>query len=193
METCQPIIESDPQLREIKTLLRLRMNGEVSSAMRKSGLDYKVNFGLDAFSIREIAAKYQPSIELADKLWLENTRECKILATLLQPKEAFSSEKADVWLDQCFLPELTEQLVFNLVQHLPFAAEKASEWANQVAANRRIGGYTLALRLILKKATLPNLPELITCAISDCTSENYQLKQTAVRFHERASFDACTT
>jgi 3-methyladenine DNA glycosylase AlkD len=188
METCQPIIESDPQLRDIKTLLRLRMNGEVSTAMRKSGLDYKVNFGLDAFSIREIAAKCQPSVELANKLWLENARECKILATLLHPKEAFSSGKADVWLDQCFLPELTEQLVFNLLQHLPFAIEKGMEWIASASANRRTGGYTLALRLLLKKIDLPNLQELLKCAESDRVSENFQLKQTAERFHERASY-----
>jgi 3-methyladenine DNA glycosylase AlkD len=188
METCQPIIESDPQLREIKTLLRLRMNGEVSTSMRKSGLDYKVNFGLDAFSIREIAAKYQPDVLLAEKLWAENARECKILATLLHPKEAFSQEKADSWLDQCFLPELTEQLVFNLLQHLTFAPEKAFEWVTQPSENRKIGGYTLALRLFLKKIELPNLQRLMKLAESDRTSENHQLKLTAERLYERVSF-----
>ncbi len=188
METCQPIIESDPQLRDIKTLLRLRMNGEVSTSMRKSGLNYKVNFGLDAFSIREIASRYTPDVLLAEKLWKENARECKILATMLHPKEAFSQDKADIWLDQCFLPELTEQLVFNLLQHLPFAAEKSSEWISQEAENRKTGGYTLALRLFLKKIELPNLQTLIKSAESDSTSENHQLKLTAERFHERVSF-----
>jgi len=188
METCQPIIESDPQLRDIKTLLRLRMNGEVSTAMQKSGLNYKVNFGLDAFSIREVAAKYLPDALLAEKLWAENARECKILATLLYPKETFTSQKADAWLDQCFLPELTEQLVFNLLQHVPFAPAKASEWIAQDSENRKIGGYNLALRLFLKKVDLPNLQVLKNSAESDRTSENHQLKLTAERFHERVSF-----
>lgn len=168
------------------------MNGEVSTAMRKSGLDYKVNFGLDAFSIREVASKYESSVELADKLWMENARECKILATLLHPKEAFTPEKADAWLDQCFLPELVEQLVFNLFQHLPFAPAKTSEWISNVAENRRTGGYTLALRLNLKKVNLPNIQALLKSAESDRMSENYQLKQTADRFHERASNDSST-
>jgi len=188
METCQPIIESDPQLREIKTLLRLRMNGEVSTAMRKSGLDYKVNFGLDAFSIREIAAKYQPDAELAEKLWAENARECKILATLLYPKEAFTTEKADTWLDQCILPELTEQLSFNLLQHLPFAPVKASEWIFQKTENQKTGGYTLALRMLLRKIELPDLKRLQDEAEKDCFSTNYQLAQTATRFLERARY-----
>ena len=188
METCQPIIESDPQLRDIKKLLRLRMNGEVSTAMRKSGLDYKVNFGLDASSIREIASKFTSNTDLADKLWAENARECKILATLLHPKDAFNTEKADTWIDQCFLPELTEQLVFNLLQHLPFAPEKASEWIAQEAENRKTGGYTLALRLFLKKIDLPNLQELLVHADFDRNSETFHLKQTAQRFFERVSY-----
>lgn len=163
------------------------MNGEVSTAMRKSGLDYKVNFGLDAFSIREIAGKYAPDILLADKLWKENARECKILATLLHPKEAFDPSKADEWLDQCFLPELTEQLVFNLLQHLPYAPAKAMEWASQDADHRRTGGYTLALRLVLKKVPLIDQDLLLQRADSDRTAENYQLKQTAERFYERVA------
>jgi len=188
METCLPITEQDPILREIKTLLRLRMNGEVSTAMRKSGLDYKVNFGLDAFSIREVASKYSPNTDLAEKLWSENSRECKLLGTLLYPKEAFTPVKADEWLDQCFVPELSEQLVFNLLQHLPFAPLKVSEWIAQDAENRKTGGYTLALRLFLKKIELLNLQELLKSAESDRTSENYQLKQTAERFYERVSY-----
>ena len=164
------------------------MNGEVSTAMRKSGLDYKVNFGLDAFSIREIAAKYQPDAELAEKLWAENARECKIMATMLYPKDAFTTEKADAWLDQCFLPELTEQLVFNLLQHLPFAASKASEWILKEAENHKTGGYTLALRMLLRKIELPDLKRLQDEAEKDCFSNNFQLAQTATRFLERARY-----
>jgi 3-methyladenine DNA glycosylase AlkD len=178
----------DTVLRDIKKRLRLRMNGVASTAMRNSGMNYKVNFGLDASSIREVASNYEPDETLAERLWAENTRECKILATLLYPKEAFTAEKADAWLDQCFLPELTEQLCFNLLQFLPFAPAKASEWISQAAENHRTGGYILALRLILKKVELPHLKDLLICAKSDLDSTNYQLKQTANRFYERISF-----
>jgi 3-methyladenine DNA glycosylase AlkD len=160
--------------------------------MRKSGLNYVVNFGLDAHSIREIASSLASSVELADKLWAENARECKILATLLYPKDYFTAENADTWLDACFVPELTEQLVFNLLQHLDFAPSKASEWISQDNETRRIGGYTLALRLLLRKTTLPDLPKLHDRASSDQNAENFQLKQTAQRFYERADFEINT-
>ena len=168
-------------------MLRLRMNGTVSAAMRKSGLDYKLNFGLDASSIREIAARHQPNELLAEKLWQENSRECKILATLLYPKSTFTTDHADRWLEDCFLLELTEQLCFNLLQHLDFSGIKATEWIQSSDIKQKIGGYTLALRLLLRKQALANLNELLNQAKVDLHSENYQLKLSASRFLERGS------
>ena len=43
-ELNQPL---DDQLREIKRRLRAAMNGVLSGTMRKNGVDYRVNFGVD--------------------------------------------------------------------------------------------------------------------------------------------------
>lgn len=169
-------------------MLRLRMNGAASASMRQNGMNYPVNFGLDAASLRELARRYEPSVELADRLWAENSREGRILATLLHPRETFTSAKADQWLVACTVPEQREQLCFNLLQHLDFATEKAEEWVHQSSPILKTGGYTLALRLLLAKKTLPNLPEWIRSANTDRQSEPYQLSLTASRFFERATF-----
>ena len=42
------------QLKDIKTQLRLSMNGVVSQSMREKGLDYKLNFGVELPSIKNI-------------------------------------------------------------------------------------------------------------------------------------------
>ena len=68
------------QLKDIKTQLRLSMNGVVSQSMREKGLDYKLNFGVELPRIKSIAAAYEKSHDLAQALWKENIRECKILA-----------------------------------------------------------------------------------------------------------------
>ena len=164
------------------------MNGTVSTAMRQSGMNYKLNYGLDAVNIREIASRYQPNEILADKLWKENSRECKILGTLLQPKTSFNREKANTWQADCFLPELTEQLCFNLLQHLEFAPELATDWVNNPSESMREAGYTLALRLLLKKTSIADIEEIKRHATTDFNSENYRLKLTASRFLERANF-----
>mgnify|MGYP007112425563 CR=1 FL=1 len=40
-------MELKEQLKEIKTQLRLSMNGAVSQSMREKGLVYKLNFGVE--------------------------------------------------------------------------------------------------------------------------------------------------
>jgi len=167
-------------------MLRLRMNGVASTVMRNNGLSYKLNFGLDAMSVRELAGRYEPNTALAERLWAENARECKILATLLYPKPEFTPEKADLWLKDCFLPELMEQLCFNTLQHLDFSSVKALEWIRSEEPEIKTAGYTLLLRLILGKKKLPDLSSALQSAEEDIHSENFRLQQSAMRFLERA-------
>ena len=47
------------QLKDIKTQLRLSMNGAVSQSMREKGLVYKLNFGVELPRIKSIAAAYE--------------------------------------------------------------------------------------------------------------------------------------
>ena len=47
------------QLKEIKTQLRLSMNGAVSQSMREKGLVYKLNFGVELPRIKAIAGEYE--------------------------------------------------------------------------------------------------------------------------------------
>ncbi|MDD4922685.1 MAG: DNA alkylation repair protein [Bacteroidales bacterium] len=165
------------------------MNGVASTTMRNSGLNYKLNFGLDAMSIREIAGHFEPDAALAERLWAENARECKIMATLLYPRPEFTSEKADAWLRHCFLPELTEQLCFNLLQHLDFSSQKAIDWINSEDPEIKTAGYTLLLRLILGKKKIPELTSAIHSAEADIHSDKFRLQQSASRFLERAKID----
>ena len=83
------------QLKDIKTQLRLSMNGAASQSMREKGLVYKLNFGVELPRIKDIAARYGKDHRLAQALWKEDIRECKILAGMLQPVESFLPEIAD--------------------------------------------------------------------------------------------------
>ena len=70
------------QLKDIKTQLRLSMNGAVSQSMREKGLLYKLNFGVELPRIKMIAEGYEKNHDLAQALWKENIRECKIMAAI---------------------------------------------------------------------------------------------------------------
>ena len=55
------------QLKDIKTQLRLSMNGAVSQSMREKGLVYKLNFGVELPRIKMIAENYENSRHLGRK------------------------------------------------------------------------------------------------------------------------------
>ena len=128
-------------IKGIRKRCRMAMNGIVSTNMRQRGLDYKLNFGLSVQQIKDLAKRYQPDLELAEILWADNTRELKILATLLYPTDSFTKEKAGEWVLSIPNQEIREQVCANLLQNVTFAREIALEWANSTVTDIRTTGY----------------------------------------------------
>ena len=143
-------METNERIKEIKKQFRLFMNGVVSQSMREKGLDYKLNFGIELPRLKEIAAKFEKNHEVAQALWKENIRECKILAGLLQPVETFYPEIADIWVEDMHYPEIAELTCMNLFQHLPYASEKAFQWMAGEGEYFQFCGYMLMARLLMK-------------------------------------------
>lgn len=108
------------QLREIRTQLRMAMNGVTSASMREKGIVYKLNFGVPLPEIKQIAATHNPSSELAAALWKEDIREFKILASLLQPAGDFLFGQAKQWVKEIPYLEIAEQCSRNLFCKLPY-------------------------------------------------------------------------
>lgn len=137
-------------IKEIKKQFRLFMNGIVSQSMREKGLDYKLNFGIEFPRLKEIAAKFDKNHDVAQALWKENIRECKILAGLLQPVDTFYPEIADIWVEDMHYPEIAELTCMNLFQHLPYASEKVFQWMAEEGEYYQFCGYMLMARLLMK-------------------------------------------
>lgn len=137
-------------IKDIKSKFRLFMNGVISQSMREKGLGYKLNFGIEFPRIKEIAAAYEPNHEVAQALWKENIRECKILAGLLQPVDSFCPEIADIWIEDMHYPELAEYTVMNLFQRLPYASEAVFRWMADDREYFQLCGFLLMARLLMK-------------------------------------------
>ena len=115
-------------IRKIKTELRLAMNGVASAYMRENGMNYKLNFGVELPRLRDIAAGFPADHDLAQALWKEDIRECKLLAAMLQPTDTFYPEIADIWVEAMPNTEIAQHTVQNLFCRLPYASQKAYEW-----------------------------------------------------------------
>lgn len=161
-------------IKDIKSKFRLFMNGMVSQSMREKGMEYKLNFGIEYPRIKEIAAGYEPDHELAQALWKENIRECKILAGLLQPADTFYPEIADIWIEGMDYPELAEYTVMNLFQRLPYASEVVFHWMADEREMFQLCGFLLMARLLMKgeklneRAEAEFLDQACTAVEGDC-------------------------
>lgn len=150
------------------------MNGMVSQSMREKGMEYKLNFGIEYPRIKEIAAGYEPDHELAQALWKENIRECKILAGLLQPADTFYQEIADIWIEGMDYPELAEYTMMNLFQRLPYASEVVFRWMADEREMFQLCGFLLMARLLMKgeklneRAEAEFLDQACTAVEGDC-------------------------
>lgn len=173
----------DEIIRDIRTDLRLAMNGVVSSSMRDKGMDYKMNFGVDVPRIKGIAQKYEASAALAEQIWKLDVREMKILATMLYPVDQFTESKADEWVDEIVNQEIREHLCFNLLQNLPYSNVLVEKWSADSDESIRLTGYWLLVRLMLIKSDVLqniNSGKIIEKALLDVHSDNGLLSKAAL-------------
>lgn len=143
-----PIFEA--QIKEIRSKIRLSMNGIVSDTMTKSGILYKKNYGVAIPRIKEIAANYTQNHDLAQRLWMLQIRETMILATLIEPTEKFTVDLALKWISQFDQIEMVEQSSMNLFCKLPFANKLVVECVNSEKFWFQITGFILAARIFDK-------------------------------------------
>lgn len=142
----------DELIKNIRTDLRLAMNGVTSSSMRDKGINYKVNFGVDVPRLQQIAEKYAPNQLLAKKLWQLDVREMKILSTMIFPVDQFTEAQAEKWVNEIPTQEIREHLCINLLQNSPYADKLVSKWTLQANPSIRLTGYWLYTRLLLIKS-----------------------------------------
>lgn len=136
------------QVRAVKQRLRTLMNGPVSQSMRQKGLAYKVNFGVELPRLVALAAELPRDERLATALWQEDIRECRLLAAMVQPAEAFTPAEADLWVGQMRFPEEAECVVLYLFSRLPYASQKAFEWMASDRELTQLCGFCLVGRLL---------------------------------------------
>lgn len=172
----------DDLIRNIRTDLRLAMNGVVSSSMRNKGVDYKMNFGVDVPRLKEIAQKYESNAALAKELWKLDVRELKILSTMLYPVSEFNEANADEWMNEIPNHEIREHLCRNLLQRLTYADELVQKWTADANESVRLTGYWLYVRLMMIQAETSkriNIQLVIEKALADVHADDTLLRTAA--------------
>lgn len=140
------------QLKDIKRLYRLYMNGIVSQSMRLKGAEYRVNFGLTLPLLRRIAEQIPPSVDIAEQLWHDTgVRESMLLAPMVYPAEQCTPADAQRWAEEMPNVEVADFCCKYLFSRLSFASQLVSGW---VVSSQEMVVYT-AFRLAY--ALLPQI------------------------------------
>ena len=138
------------KLQLIKRDFRSLMNGTAAASLREKGLHYRLIFGVEWPQLMRLSAEIGKDHDLAQALWKEDIRECRLLAGLIQPVETFSLELADVWIETLHYPEEAQYPVLSLFQHLPHVSEAAFNWIARSEEMYRLCGWLVLARLFMK-------------------------------------------
>ena len=157
------------------------MNGVASAAMRQTE-DYRVNFGVELPRLHELSKAFEPDHQLAQTLWKERVRECRILATILMPAADFDEELCDIWVEDIRTAEMAQIFALNLMRRLPYASEKAFEWiASEIPMRQVVGYYTMCHVLRKGEMNERSAEELLDQLACDIHSEVQALQTAAVK------------
>ncbi len=155
----------DDKVKDIKKELRLSMNGVVSSIQRNHGLNYKINFGVEIPRLKGIASKFEKDEELAKRLWMDNIRECKMLAIFLMPESGYA-DVAEQWIAEAPFTEIADHLTMVILSKLPDAATNAIQWIQNGEGMFRYCGFMTLTHLFRRGIELDKKHESIYLAIA---------------------------
>lgn len=193
-------MDINEQLKAIKTEFRLSMNGKVSQSMRESGFQYKLNFGVELPRIKAIATNFPQDFHLAQALWNEDIRECKIAASLLMPIDDFTPDIAELWVEQIDNIEIAELTVMNLFQKLSYAPSLSFKWIADEREFIQTCGFLTIARLLGIKGEMNDRAEseFLDQAIVSALSPDYNVRQAAtvaikkyMLYNEEHAFKVC--
>lgn len=139
--------ETEKDFQQLLRQIKSRKNGDTVGAMRRQGIEYKINWGVPVVELRELAKSYTRNHLLALKLWNKQWRESMILATLLDVPAEVTEEQMDFWTRSFVNIEIAEQASANLWINTKYAFIKALEWSRGKKHIVRYTGIHLIGRL----------------------------------------------
>ena len=170
-------------INDIKKELHANMNG-VASAHARQTEDYRVNWGVELPRVRNIADEIAENCiqrnlsqrELAQALWKESTRECKILACMLMPADEFDEEVCDIWAESIHTEEIATMFCLFPMQRLRYASTKAYEWMAREERMLQTCGFLTLCHLMRKYELSPDAQEEFLDQAAASLDNKYALK-----------------
>lgn len=139
---------------EIIAKLKSLSNPKAVEGMARYGITPKYTFGVSLPNLRKIAKETGKNHELALELWNTNTRETRILASMVDEPKMVTEQQIEDWIKKFNYWEICDQCCMNLFEKTEFVYQKAIEWSSREEEFIKRAGFVLMARLAVsnKKA-----------------------------------------
>ena len=124
-------------------------NPEIVESMKKFGITPERAYGISIPDLRKLAKEMGKNHLLAQELWEINTRETRILATMIDEPEKVTEGQMERWARDFDYWEICDQCCANLFTKTRFAYKKAFEWSSRDEEFVKRAGFVLMARLAL--------------------------------------------
>ena len=142
--------EREIKIKEIIKKLESLSNPEAGKGMARFGITPKETYGVSIPELRRIAKETGKDHELALMFWEIDTRETRILASMIDEPEFVTEEQMESWVKEFDYWEICDQVCQNLFSYTKFAYQKASEWSRREEEFVKRAGFALMAWLAFK-------------------------------------------
>jgi len=113
------------------------------AGMARFGIKAKKAYGVKMPVLKSMAKQIGKDHALALGLWAINSRETRILATLVDDVDRLTEDQMDAWAKEFDYWEICDQAVMNLFGPSRFAYKKAVEWCDRKEEFVKRAGFVL--------------------------------------------------
>ena len=126
------------------------------AGMARYGITPDQAYGVKIPVLRALAQRAGRSHALAQQLWARDTRETRILASLVDDPAEVDEKQLEAWAAEFSYWEICDACCMNLFEKTPFAWDKAMEWSVRAAESYKRGGFVLMARLAVSDKKAPD-------------------------------------
>ncbi|MBU4445604.1 MAG: DNA alkylation repair protein [Candidatus Marinimicrobia bacterium] len=134
-------------LSEIVSKLKSLANPDTLGFMANYGITPDRAYGVKIPELRRIAKSYRNDHELATALWNHNTRETRILATMIDDPKLLTEMQMEAWALEFDYWEICDQCCMNLFEKHSLAWQVAIEWSTNPDEGKKRAAFVLMARL----------------------------------------------
>lgn len=143
------------QAEQILTAIQAVADPDAVAGMTRYGIVGSQVYGVKIPVLRAMAKEIGYDHELAQELWAINSRETRVLATMVDHWKQVTPEQMDAWAAEFDSWEVCDQACSNLFGRTPCAHDKALAWSERPEEFVKRAGFVLMAVLSHKKSKTP--------------------------------------